>query len=143
MAFLVLLVVSQAIRPAGTNPPTDAARTLAANVPLPAGAAEVIDRACRDCHSNDTRWPWYSNVAPMSWFLIDHVNDGRRRFNYSRWTDYDAKHQREFLKDACEEARKHDMPLPSYTWIHTASKLSDRDIRTLCDWTSAALRASD
>lgn len=134
------MVAVQVIRPARTNPPADPTETLAANTPMTPVVAKVMDRACRDCHSSETRWPWYSNVAPMSWFLIQHVNDGRRHFNYSRWTDYDSEDRRGFLKDACSEARKHDMPLSSYTWIHTNARLSDGDIQALCDWTSIALR---
>ena len=71
----------QFIRPARTNPAIDPTRTLAATTELPHETAVVLERACRDCHSNDTRWPWYSNVAPISWFVIDHVNHGRSHFN--------------------------------------------------------------
>jgi hypothetical protein len=141
-ALAILLLAMQVVRPARTNPVTDPSRAIGANAPLTIEAAEVLDRACRDCHSNDTTWPWYSNVAPMSWFVIQHVNDGRRHFNYSRWSEYDDKHRREFLNDSCDLARRHDMPLSSYTWIHANARLSDRDIEALCGWASVALRAS-
>jgi hypothetical protein len=130
----------QLVRPARTNPPTDPSRTLAARTALTPEAAVVLDRACRDCHSNDTRWPWYSHLAPVSWFLIDHVNHGRRHFNYSDWAQYEPDVARRLLENSCDFARKETMPLPSYTRVHGEARLSDQDIAALCDWTGGVLR---
>jgi heme-binding protein len=130
----------QFVRPPRTNPPTDPSRTLAARTSLTPDAAVVLDRACRDCHSNDTRWPWYSHVAPVSWFVIDHVNHGRRHLNYSDWAQYEPDTATRLLKNACEFARKETMPLPSYARVHGEARLSDRDIAALCDFTDGVLR---
>jgi hypothetical protein len=130
----------QFVRPPRTNPPTNPSRTLAARTDLTPEAAEVLDRACGDCHSNDTRWPWYSNVAPVSWFVIDHVNHGRRHLNYSDWAQYEADDAERLLKNACAFARKETMPLPAYARMHPEARLSDRDIAALCDWTDGFLR---
>ena len=131
-------LVIQLVRPARTNPPTDPARTLAAATAVPPDVSAVLDRACRDCHSNDTRWPWYSNVAPMSWFVIDHVNSGRRHFNYSDWASHDADHKPRILKDICELTRKKDMPMESYLWAHSEARITDAEVAALCRWTDAA-----
>jgi len=80
------VLVAQFFGPVPTNPPTDPDAALFARVHVRKNAASVLQRACRDCHSNDTQWPWYSHVAPVSWFVIDHVNHGRSHFNYSNWT---------------------------------------------------------
>ena len=101
---------------------------------VPHDAADVLSRACRDCHSNDTRWPWYSHVAPISWFVIDHVNHGRRHFNYSEWAKYDADERARLLKNACTLARKGDMPMRTYTWVHGDARLTDQDVQALCEW---------
>ena len=90
--------------------------------------------ACGDCHSNDTRWPWYSNVAPVSWFVIDHVNSGRRRFNYSDWPPPRPDEARKVLKNTCDLVRKGDMPISNYLWMHKDARLSPRDIDVLCAW---------
>jgi hypothetical protein len=132
----VAMVVSQFIRPARTNPVTDPARTLLHIRPMPAHVAAAFDRACRDCHSNDTRWPWYSQVAPVSWFVIDHVNHGRSHFNYSDWSRYDAEESRRLLTAACRLTREQEMPLSSYTWMHRQARLSPADIEAICDWTA-------
>jgi hypothetical protein len=133
----------QLVRPARTTPPTDPSRTMAAIVQVPPEVATVLDRACRDCHSHDTRWPWYSNVAPVSWFVIDHVNHGRRHFNYSDWAQYDKDQVPRLLKDICALTRKEQMPISSYLWLHPEARISDRDITALCDWTDAQLRVSN
>ena len=140
IALIAVAVSIQFIRPARTNPVTDASRTLRAHLPLTPAAAEILDRSCRDCHTNDTRWPWYSNVAPVSWFVIDHVNHGRSHFNYSDWARYDETEARRLLKNSCDMARKDEMPLPSYLRLHNEARLSDADVAALCDWTDSILR---
>jgi acyl-CoA reductase-like NAD-dependent aldehyde dehydrogenase len=128
----VLVIAIQFVRPARTNPAVDPTRALTAMHPVPSHAAGVLDRACRDCHSNDTRWPWYSNVAPVSWFVIDHVNHARSHFNYSDWAGYSLEDRARLLKNSCDLAREREMPLQSYLWMHGAARLSTADIDAVC-----------
>src|SRR5687767_12229671 len=92
-ALAVLVLAIQFVRPARTNPATDPAATLHAQTAVPPDVAAILERSCRDCHSNGTRWPWYSNVAPVSWWVIDHVNHGRSHFNFSEWAKYNHEEQ--------------------------------------------------
>ena len=133
-ALALVAVGIQFVRPARTNPPTDQAQTMFARARVPQATAAVLERACRDCHSNDTRWPWYSNVAPVSWFVIEHVNHGRSHFNYSDWTKYDAKEAAKLIKNSCDLARKGEMPLPSYVRMHSETRLTPQDVDALCNW---------
>ncbi len=132
----VIAVAIQFVRPARTNPASDPSTALAARVQVPADVAAILDRSCRDCHSNDTRWPWYSNVAPVSWWVIDHVNHGRSHFNFSEWAKYNSEEQQKLLKESCELSRKGAMPLPSYLLMHDAA-MSAKDVRTLCAFTQS------
>src|SRR5215203_1629095 len=132
LTWLGVLVAIQFVRPARTNPPTQPSHTLAATMTVPAPARAVLERSCRDCHSNDTRWPWYSNVAPMSWMLIDHVSSGRRHFNYSEWAGYAPDKSRKVLHDICAETKQGSMPVGSYTLVHRDARLTDADVATLC-----------
>jgi hypothetical protein len=134
-----VMVAIQFVRPARTNPSSDPSGALAARVQLPAEVAAVLDRSCRDCHSNDTRWPWYTNVAPVSWWVIDHVNHGRSHFNFSEWGKYDAEEQQKLLKQSCELTRKGEMPLPSYLWMHKAA-MAAKEIDELCTFVQSTLR---
>ena len=133
-AAAVVLLAAQVIRPARTNPVFDPSRTLAAAHPMPVAVAEAFDRACRDCHSNETRWPWYSHVAPVSWFVIDHVNHGRSHFNASDWSRYEPDEAARLLKQSCELVRESAMPLRSYAFIHRRAALSAADVSALCAW---------
>ncbi|HEX7723588.1 MAG TPA: heme-binding domain-containing protein [Pyrinomonadaceae bacterium] len=134
--LLVVLVVGiQAIRPARTNPPVDESQTINARTQMPPEVASIFDRSCRDCHTNKTVWPWYTNVAPVSWWLSNHVNDGRRALNMSEFGKLDANRQDRKLRQICDEVSDGVMPLSSYTPMHPAAKLSDQDKKTLCDWT--------
>jgi hypothetical protein len=138
-AFKLLLVVLailvagiQFVRPARTNPAADPADALTAYVP--AHVAAILDRSCRDCHSSETRWPWYSNIAPASWLVIDHVNHGRSHFNYSNWPSYDTQRKLSLRKSSCDMARAGTMPMPSYLLMHRSAQLSPGDIAALCEW---------
>lgn len=101
--------------------------------------AAILDRSCMDCHSNKTRWPWYSNVVPASWFLVGHIGHARRRMNLTDWPDK-VKVQDNNLMMMCNEVRHGDMPIGSYTWIHRSAKLSAEDVQAICDWTESERR---
>jgi heme-binding protein len=135
VAGVVCFVAIQFVRPAKTNPTSDPGRAIESHQQVTPQVAAILDRSCNDCHSNKTRWPWYSNVAPVSWFVIDHVNEGRDNINFSEWGKYDQREAGNLLKQMCREARAGVMPLSSYTPMHPGSKLSPDDVKALCDWT--------
>ena len=131
---LILLIGAQFVGAGRTNPPSKPGASLLALTSTPPAVSAILDRSCRDCHSNDTRWPWYSHVAPLSWFLLSHVNGGRERLNYSQWTSYDSDDQDKFLGGMCSLPKKGRMSIPSYLWLHRDARLSDADVKTLCAW---------
>jgi len=132
-----VFVLAQFARPAKTNPATDESQTINARLQLTPQVGGSFDRSCNDCHSNKTRWPWYSNVAPVSWFVINHVDEGRRQLNFSEWGRYTQRDVEGMLKQICREVKSSSMPLSSYTPMHPGSKLSTEDVKTLCDWAGA------
>ena len=133
-----LFALTQFIRPARTNPASDSSLALESHVQVDSNVAAILDRSCADCHSNKTRWPWYTNVAPVSWFVIDHVNHGRSHLNFSEWGRYNQTEQRDLLTQVCLETKRGNMPLSSYTPMHPGSKLSGEDVAALCEWTNRA-----
>ncbi|MEP6717884.1 MAG: heme-binding domain-containing protein [bacterium] len=139
--FVILLavgfVIIQFFRMPKTNPAIDPNQSIESQLQVSPQAAAILDRSCNDCHSNKTRWPWYTNVAPVSWFVIGHVNDGRNNLNFSSWGSYDKDKQSRRLRDMCELAEDGAMPLSTYTPLHPGSKLSAEDKKTLCDWANA------
>lgn len=139
LALIVLcgLIIAQFFGPARTNPTSDQSQAIEAHVQMTPPVAAILDRSCNDCHSNKTRWPWYAHVAPVSWFVIDHVNEGRDNMNFSEWNKYSQRDAEALLKQTCREVRAGVMPLSSYTPLHPGSKLTADDIKVLCDWTEA------
>lgn len=132
-----LFVALQFVRSNKANPPVVQAQTIEAHVRVSQEVAGIFERACKDCHSDQTEWPWYARVAPVSWFVADHVNDGRRHLNFSRWSAYDREQADWLLGAMCMTAKRGLMPLPSYTQLHRSAKLSALDVQTLCAWSQA------
>jgi hypothetical protein len=134
---VVGLVIAQFFGPAKSNPASDANQSIESRLQVTPQVAAILDRSCNDCHSNKTRWPWYANVAPVSWFVIGHVNEGRENINFSEWGRYTERDNDSLLRQMCREVRAGAMPLSSYTPLHPGSTLSAEDVKTLCDWTDA------
>lgn len=129
---LLAFVVMQFFRPARTNPTSDARASFAAIVNPPQEVALSLKRACGDCHSNETVWPWYSNIAPVSWLVASDVNEGRAHLNFSAWTQPGAEAERPEITDLCEQVKKGEMPLRTYTLLHPQAKLSGPEVAALC-----------
>jgi hypothetical protein len=138
-----LLLTIQFIRPAKTNPPIVRERTLEAAVAVPPEVEAILARSCDDCHSNRTEWPWYSDIAPVSFVVVNHVNEGRRHLNFSEWlppgAGDPAAYTFERLHNVCKSVQSDSMPLKSYTFIHRQATLSEQDIERLCDWSQNRL----
>lgn len=99
----------------------------------PSEEIEGLLRAnCYDCHSVETKHPWYSNVAPLSWWIADHIEEGREELNFSNWGQFSPERQDHKLEECAEELEEGKMPLSSYTWTH--GSLSDDEKETLEEW---------
>ncbi|ALR31192.1 cytochrome C [Chryseobacterium sp. IHB B 17019] len=100
----------------------------------PPEVAKIINSSCYDCHSNETKYPWYSNFAPASWFLKNHINEGRKHLNFSTFAMYDPKIQAQKLQECIEMLEKKEMPLESYFIGHQEAKLTDKQRKILIDY---------
>jgi len=129
--FLVLVAAAQLIRPNRTNPVTDASRTIQAHLGPTSGVVTIVNRSCGDCHSNATVWPWYTQIAPVSWLMAGAVKEGRRVVNFSEWASYSPDQQRILLGLSCQDVSEGKMPGP-YTLLHPEMRLSSQDIETFC-----------
>lgn len=146
LVLLVVFVGIQFVPVSRSSPPVDQAQTVERKVAVPAEVSGILNRACKDCHSDETVWPAYSYVAPASWFLAWHVNKAREEMNLSEWGGYDSDAARDILLEVCRQVKKGAMPVASYTLIHRSAALSPADVQTLCAWTDAtrkALRAAE
>ncbi len=106
-----------------------------AKVSMAPEVSQILKASCYDCHSNETKYPWYSYVAPVSWLVGNDVKEGRDELNFSEWTAYPKRRMVKKLEDIKEEVGKGDMPLPIYTLIHTKTKLSVQQRDLITKWT--------
>lgn len=134
---LLVLAGIQMVGPARTNPPSAPAQALSAKVPIPDHVQAVLARSCADCHSNQTRWPWYAYVAPVSWGVIGDVNNGRDHMNLSDWR-YSPEEGADLIDGICKQVKRRRMPLSMYLWMHGDAKLTDDEIKQVCAWTKDA-----
>lgn len=128
LGAVILVAAIQVVRPDRSNP--------AVTVEAPASfeARSVLRRACYDCHSNETVWPWYSGIAPVSWLVARDVRKGREELNFSTWDRYTTKQQAEKLKESWEEVEEGEMPLWIYLPVHRDAVLSAEDRAVLRKW---------
>lgn len=94
----------------------------------------ILQNSCFDCHSNNTRYPWYNNIAPVSFWLADHIEEGKSELNFSEWETYSDKKKDHKLEELYEEAQHRSMPLKEYTWTHKEAKLTDAQIEAVVKW---------
>jgi hypothetical protein len=144
LALIVLAVFAQLVQPKRTNPPVVASRSLEAHVQVPQQVQLILKRACGNCHSNDTVWPWYSHIAPISWLITSDVNQGRHHINFQDWeAQVSPKEATEHLALICKEVRDGGMPPLSYRMMHKDSRLSSEDINVLCSWSQSFGKSTD
>jgi hypothetical protein len=130
----VILLLIQLIRIDKTNPNVDPAKDfIAINNPSPE-IAKMIKTSCYDCHSNESKYPWYSNIAPISWYLKNHINEARGRVNFSEWGDYPANKISRKLEACSEDVTEGEMPLGSYTLMHSNANLNSEQVKILSEW---------
>ena len=135
MIIALIFIGLQFTTPSHTNPPFDEAQTLQGVAVVPANISAVFTRSCNDCHSNKTSWRWYTYVAPVSWFTVGHVNDGRAELNFSEWGRYGARMKVTRLHAICEQSEKGTMPIASYVFVHRDAKISRDEAGAICNWT--------
>ena len=132
--LIAALVIIQFIRPkqnVSAGPfPNDISTKFAVND----NVASILKQSCYDCHSNNTVYPWYANVQPVTWWLQDHVNEGKKELNFSEFATYTPKRQRKKFTEIMDEVKEGKMPLESYTYIHKKSILTAEQKEALYKW---------
>jgi len=137
-AVAVFFVFIQFVQPHGTNPPVIPSKSIEAHLQVPQRVSVILKRSCGDCHSNETVWPWYSHVAPISWLVTDDVKVGRSHINFQDWeAQVNPKEAAEHIGLICKEIQEKGMPPVSYRMMHKSSRLTDEDVKLICSWTKS------
>ena len=136
--MLIIFIVFQFIQPvrnkSGQVLSTDFKRVYA----VPANVQAVLQNACYDCHSNNTSYPWYSNIQPMAWVMARHIKNGKDKLNFSDFGIYSVRRQISKLKGIANQVKDDEMPISSYRMMHTKANLTNDEIALIMDWMNKA-----
>ena len=134
VSLLILLLVAQFFRIDKTNLEINLAKDFVTITSAPVEVQTILQTSCYDCHSNNVVYPWYSNIAPLSWWLKHHVDEGREHLNFSEWGTYSAKKADHKLEECVEMIEEDEMPMASYTLMHGNAKLNEAQKTMLTTW---------
>ena len=135
--LVVGLLVAQLVRPVRNLSVIPGPNDISVKQTVPPAVQVLLQRACYDCHSNNTKYPWYSEVQPVRWWLDSHIKDGKRHLDFSEFGTYTAKRANHKMKQTAEQVESGEMPLPSYTWMHPEARLTPQEVKLLADWARA------
>lgn len=134
IAALIILFGIQFIQIDKENPIADAGKDFLNSSLVSQEIKSSMQAACYDCHSYKTKYPWYTNISPINYWVKGHIDHGRQKLNFSLWQDYEPKKQHHKLEECIEEIKENHMPLKSYIWMHPQAKLSDQDKEMLLNY---------
>ncbi len=135
LAIAAVLIIIQFFHPK-KNDSNDKTYAIETKYEVPADVKQIMEGACNDCHTNNTRYPWYNNIQPIAWMLDHHVIDGKRHMNYDEFTNRPLAFQNHKLEETAEMIEKKEMPLESYTYfgLHNEANLTDEQREILISW---------
>jgi hypothetical protein len=133
LGLLSILLLAQFIRPT-KNLSGDDTYTIHKKYALPEDVAQTLKVACDDCHSNKSAYPWYAEIQPVAWWIQNHINDGKRHLNFSTLASKPTWLQFHKMEEVQEQIEKGEMPMKSYTWIHSDAKLSESQKQAIVNW---------
>lgn len=137
VVLVVAFVIMQFFRIDKTNPAPTPGMDFLNIKKTPESTAKLIRNGCYDCHSNESKYPWYSNIQPVAWFLKDHIDEGRKELNFSTFATYEPKRQAHKLEEAAELVENGEMPLESYLLMHPEAKFTDAEKKEMVDYFKA------
>ena len=134
LVLLFLFILIQFFRPARNVASGTQSNYIGNTYPVPAEVNPILEKACFDCHSNNTRYPWYYKIQPVTWWLNFHITDGKAHLNFDEFLSYSVKKQDKKMDECIKEVKEGAIPLKSYTWIHKDAKLNAKEKTLLIDW---------
>lgn len=132
--LFIVFVIIQVFRIDKSNAPLDKSKDILVITQASPEISGILRTSCYDCHSNESVYPWYTNIAPFSWWIKHHMNEGKEELNFSEWGDYKERRKDHKLKESIEMVEEEEMPLGSYTWIHGEAELTKEQQKKLVEW---------
>lgn len=132
---IAIVIILQFIKPELKNPSEDNNKFIASHIQVPDNVMNQLEKSCFDCHSNRTKWPWYSKISPVVYLINSDVEEGREHLNFSEWGNYSISEMKEKLEDINKEIMDDEMPLWIYLPLHPEAKLTDESKKMIYEWT--------
>ncbi|MDA9087174.1 heme-binding domain-containing protein [Polaribacter sp.] len=134
ISVAIVLVISQFFSPDKNNGDIATVAAFIAETNPPEEVKNILETTCFDCHSAKTTYPWYNAITPVNYWLNEHIQDGKKHLNFSKWNSYSLKKKEHKMDELYEEVEEGEMPLNSYTWTHSEAKLSPTQIAAVVAW---------
>lgn len=132
--LLVVLVVIQFIHPKKNKADGAQKNFIGASFPVPENIKVILAKACNDCHTNNTAYPWYSHIQPVHWWMNNHIQEGKSELNFDEYTNRSLRFQYHKMEELAEQVKEGEMPLESYTWMHKDAILTEAEKNELINW---------
>ena len=143
LVLAILLLFIQSFRIDKSTKPVDSSKDFISLTSPSTEVNQLLKMACYDCHSNQPTFPWYANVAPVSWWIKHHIDEGSEHLNFSEWGTFTPKRKHHKLEECVEMLEDGEMPMSSYTWMHNESKLTDAQRLLLVNWFKGLKESSE
>jgi len=137
LALLIIILGMQLVRPEMNISQGEQPSAVASRFPVSEELSAILSQSCNDCHSNNTNYPWYSNIQPVGWWLADHIAEGKSHFNLDEFLNYPLPRQYHVFEEVREMIERDEMPLPSYTFLHRDAILSEEASFMILSWSDA------
>jgi hypothetical protein len=134
IALAVIFVLIQFFRPVKNQSASVSADDIFSKYPAEENTKVLVRKACYDCHSNNTVYPWYAEIQPVAWWLSDHIKDGKDELNFSEFASYTAKKAAHKMDEVMDEVKEEKMPLKSYLITHTEARLTVEERKGITEW---------
>jgi hypothetical protein len=138
--LLIAIIALQFFRPARNEEVGVSANHISGKFSIPADVNVILEKACNDCHSNNTKYPWYFNIQPVGIWMNKHVVDGKKSLNFSEYTNKRLRYQYHKMEEVIELVKENEMPLDSYTWTHKDAVLTQDERVKLTDWAQSIIQ---
>lgn len=134
LALLFAVIIIQFIHPKKNRASGPHANYIGNVYAVPEDVKIILAKACNDCHTNNTNYPWYTRVQPVDWWMNHHVKDGKKHLNFDEYTNRSLRSQYHKMEEIAEQLKENEMPLDSYTWMHKEAKLTEAEKTKLISW---------
>jgi DNA replicative helicase MCM subunit Mcm2 (Cdc46/Mcm family) len=139
LVLLAALVIIQFIHPKKNKAEGQQPNYIGTAYAIPEDIKTIFAKACNDCHTNNTNYPWYTNIQPVHWWLNKHINNGKKEINFDEYTKRSLRFQYHKMEEVIEQVKEGEMPLNSYTWVHKNAKLTSEEKAKITGWAQSVM----